>query len=80
MDLIAAYMKTGEQLEGKTEARILQLKAARYVLYDEKLDKRGYSMPLVKCVTPSETKYIIREIYEDTYGNHAGRQSLASKP
>ena len=48
MDPIVAYLKTGEQPEDKTEARILQLKAAHYVLYDNKLYKRGYSMPLLK--------------------------------
>ena len=79
MDPIVAYLKTGEQLEDKTEARILRLKVACYVLYDNKLYRRGYSMPLLKCVTPSEVKYIMREIHERTYRNHAGGQSLAFK-
>ena len=66
MDLIVGYLMTGEQPEEKTKARILRLKAACYVLYDDKLYRRGYSMPFLKCVTPSEVKYIIREIYEGT--------------
>ena len=53
MDLIVTYLKTGEQLKDKTEARILLLKAARYVLYNDKLYRKGYSMPLLKCVSPS---------------------------
>ena len=52
MDPIVAYLKTGEQSEDKTEARILWLKVARYVLYNDKLYKRGYSMPLLKCSLP----------------------------
>ena len=36
-------------------------------------------MPLLKYATPSEVKYIIREIHEGTCGNHAGGQSLAFK-
>ena len=44
MDPIVAYLKTGEQPEEKTETRILRLNAALYVLYDDKLYKRGYSM------------------------------------
>ena len=43
---ITAYLKTGEQLKDKTKAQILLLKAAHYILYDDKLYKRGYSMPL----------------------------------
>ena len=50
---IVAYLKTGKQPEDKTEARILWMKAARYVLYDNKLYRRGYSMLLLKSVTPS---------------------------
>ena len=72
MDPIAVYLKTSEQPEDKTEARILRLKAARYVLYDDRLCKRGYSMPLLKCATPSEAKYIMREIHEGICGNHIG--------
>ena len=34
---------------------------------------------LLKYATPSEAKYIMREIHEGTYGNHTGGQSLAFK-
>ena len=71
MDPIVQLLKIGEQLEDKTKARMLRLKAAHYVLYDDKLYRRDYSMPLLKCATPSEAKYIMREIHEGTYGNHA---------
>ena len=36
-------------------------------------------MPLLKCATLSEAKYIMREIHEGICGNHAGGQSLAFK-
>ena len=71
MHPIIVYLKIDEQPKDKTEARVLRLKAARYVLYNDKLYKRGYSMPLLKCVTLSEAKYITREIHESTCGNHA---------
>ena len=79
MDPIIAYLKTGEQPEDKTEARILRLKTTRYVLYDDKLYRRGYFMPLLKCVTHSKVKYITREIHEGICGNHARGKSLAFK-
>ena len=72
MDPIVTYLKIGKQPEDRTEARILRLKVARYVLYDDKVYRRGYSMPLLRCVTPSEAKYILREIQEVTCGNHTG--------
>ena len=79
MDTIVAYLKTSEQPEDKKEGWILRLKEAHYVLYDDELYRRGYSMPLLKCVTPSYEKYIIREIHDGTRGNHARGQSLAFK-
>ena len=59
IDPIIAYLKNGELTKEKIEARILLLKAARYMLYDDKLYKRGYSMPLVKCILPTELKTIM---------------------
>ena len=79
MDPIVAHLKTSKQPNDKTKAQILLLKAIRYVLYDDKLYRRGYSMPLLKCATPSEAKYIVREIHEDVCGNHDGGQCLAFK-
>ena len=79
MDLVIAYLKTGELPEGKIEARVLRLKAVSYILYDDKLYRRGYSMPLLKCVPHSEVEYIMREIHEGICGNHAKGQSLAFK-
>ena len=64
MDTIVAYLKSRELPENKMEARVLRLKATRYVIYDDKLYKGGYSMPLLKCVAPSEAEYIIREIHK----------------
>ena len=72
MDPVVAYLKTYKQLEDKSKARILRLKVARYVLYDDKFYRRGYSMTLLKCATSLEEKYIMREIHKGTCGNHAG--------
>ena len=76
---IVPYLKLGEQPKNKTEAQILWLKVTRYVLFDDKLYRRGYSMPLLKCATPLEVKYIIREIHEGICRNHNGGQSLVFK-
>ena len=36
-------------------------------------------MPVLKCATSFEAKYIMRDIHKGTYGNHARGQSLAFK-
>ena len=79
MDPIIAYLNSGELPEKKIEIRILRIKATRYTIYDDKLYRRGYSIPLLKCVTPSEAYYIMTEIHEGICGNNTEKQSLAFK-
>ena len=79
LDPIIAYLKNDELPNEKMEARILLLKAAHYVLYDDKLYRRGYSMPLLKCVLPTKVKNIRWEMHEGICENHVGRKSLAFK-
>ena len=59
MEPIIAYVKNSELPEEKTKACILRLKVAHYVLYDDKLYRKGYSMPLLKCVLPTKVKNIM---------------------
>ena len=70
IDPIIPYLKNGELPENKIEAKVLRLKATRYVIYNDKLYRRGYAMPLLKCMTPSEANYIMRNIHEGIYKNH----------
>ena len=71
MDPIITYLRNGKLPEGKNEAHILRLKVARYILYDDKLYRRDCSMPLLKCIPPTEAEYVINEIHEGICGNHA---------
>ena len=73
------YLKNGHLPKDKKQAWLLWLKAARYILYDERLYKRGFSTPLLKCVDLTEGNYILQEIHEGVCGNHSGGQSLAHK-
>ena len=46
------------------------MKAVRYVIYNDKLYKRAYSMPVLKCVATSKVEHIMREIHESICENH----------
>ena len=48
-------------------------------MYDGRLYRRGFLIPLLKCVDLEEGNYILREVHEGVYGNHVGGQSLAHK-
>ena len=49
------------------------------MILSDTLYKRGFSMPYLKCVDEDEAKYILEEIHQGVYKDHAGPRSLVSK-
>ena len=39
----------------------------------------GFSRPHLRCLSPEEANYVIREVHEGVCGNHSGARSLAHK-
>ena len=76
---IVVYLKKGRLLEDKDEARKLRIKAAKYVLIDEVLYKRGFSQPYLRCLAPNKSNYVLREVHEGACGNHSGARALVHK-
>ncbi|XP_074337208.1 uncharacterized protein LOC141674398 [Apium graveolens] len=79
MTPILSYIHKGILPEDKFKARRLRYQAARYVVYDVVLYKRGFNQPLLKCGDEEEGNYILREVHEGIYGNHSRGNSLAMK-
>ena len=79
MTLIVIYLKDGKPLEDKDKARRLRIKAAKDVLIDEVLYKKGFSQPYLRCLAPDKSNYVLREVHEETCGNHAGVRALVHK-
>ena len=79
MTPIVSYLKDRKLLEGKDEAKKLRVSAARYVLMDEVLYKRGFSQPYLRRLFPDEANYVLREVHEGACGNHLGARSLIHK-
>jgi hypothetical protein len=55
------------------------MKAGRFTMVNETLYKRGFTLPLLKCVSREEGNYILQEIHEGICGNHSGARVLAHK-
>ena len=79
MILIVHYLKEGWLPEDKAEARKIQIRVARFVIIDDLLYKRGYSLPYLRCSNSEEADYMLHEIHEKVCENHAGARSLARK-
>ncbi|KAK2356969.1 hypothetical protein QL285_094283 [Trifolium repens] len=61
------------------EAAIIKRRACAYVLLDGTLYRRGFSIPLLKCIEEDKVDYILREIHEGINSQHLGGRSLARK-
>ena len=76
---IISYLKDGTLSKGKDEARKLRVRSARYVLLNDALYKRVFSQPYLRCLSPDEANYVLREVHDGACGNHSGARSLIHK-
>ncbi|MCI11006.1 hypothetical protein A2U01_0032104, partial [Trifolium medium] len=73
------YLAHGTLPSDQKEAAVVRRRACSYVILDENLYKRGFSIPLLKCVEESKVDYILREIHEGINSQHLGGRSFAKK-
>lgn len=57
----------------------LRQKASRFLLVGENLYKRGFSTPLLKCLSKTEADYVMNELHNRVCGNHSGGRNMASR-
>ncbi|GKV24654.1 hypothetical protein SLEP1_g34238 [Rubroshorea leprosula] len=73
------YLQSGELPEDSSVAKLVRRRAAHFTLVDNQLYKRAASMPLLRCLTPYEVEYAVREVHEGVCGTHIGGKTLARK-
>ncbi|GKV52424.1 hypothetical protein SLEP1_g59006, partial [Rubroshorea leprosula] len=73
------YLQSGELPEDQSAAKVIKRRAAHFTVLDNQLYKRATSMPLLRCLTPYEAKYAVREVHEGVCGTHIGGRTLAWK-
>jgi len=76
---IIQFLKNGLLPQDKVAARKVKIQATRFCLLGEVLYKRGYSEPLLKCLSKTEADYVLKEIHEGVCGNHSGGRMLEQK-
>ena len=79
MDLILSYIRDGILPEDRKQAMRLKCRAARYTLLDGVLYRRGFTLPMLRCLDDEEDNYVLREIHEGICGNHSRVRTLAFK-
>ncbi|GKV26048.1 hypothetical protein SLEP1_g35410 [Rubroshorea leprosula] len=69
-DPIISFLRDGTVPADKQEEMRLRKKASRYTLVNDVLYKRSFSLPLLRCLTPYEAEYALREVHEGVCGSH----------
>ncbi|XP_020229044.1 uncharacterized protein LOC109810075 [Cajanus cajan] len=73
------YLTRGELLEDKKEASLIQRESARFVVINERLYRRGFSSPLLRCLTTSQAQRVMDEVHSGMCGSHIGGRALVYK-
>nr|XP_025634567.1 uncharacterized protein LOC112728581 [Arachis hypogaea] len=79
MDPIINFLENGKLPDDEKEVKALRREAAKYAIIQGQLFKKGLSQPLLKCLHPDQTDYILREVHEGCCGHHIGGKALARK-
>ena len=70
------WFRDGEKPTDKQELAIMRRNMGQYVMIDNHLFRKGYSMPLLRCVESQQKKRIIQQVHEGICGSHIGERAL----
>ncbi|KAL1317601.1 uncharacterized protein LOC107640596 [Arachis ipaensis] len=79
MDPIINFLEKAELPSDEKMAKTIRREAAKYAIIQVHLFKKGLSQPLLKCLHPDQTEYVIREVHKGCCGHHIGGKALARK-
>ncbi|XP_031112204.1 uncharacterized protein LOC116016181 [Ipomoea triloba] len=73
------YIANGTLPDDSSRAKKVKLRAPRFQLVDDRLYKRSYGGPLLRCLTNDEAKIVMEEVHEGICSAHQGPRTLAQK-
>ncbi|XP_075481102.1 uncharacterized protein LOC142521806 [Primulina tabacum] len=76
---LLGYIKNGVLPRDPKKAYRMKRRSLRFILVNGVLYKRSLSQPLLKCLGPKQSNYVLRETHEGSCGNHLGAYFLARK-
>ncbi|XP_072083659.1 uncharacterized protein [Arachis hypogaea] len=79
IDPITDFLKNGKLPDDHKAAKALMREAAKYVIVQGQLFKRGLNQPLLKCLRSDQTDYVLREVHEECCSLHIRGKALARK-
>ncbi|XP_020229889.1 uncharacterized protein LOC109810756 [Cajanus cajan] len=79
MTNIWQYFTDGTLPSNKVEATKIKAKACHFTIEAGELFKRGFLVPLLKCLDLDQAEYVMSEIHRGICGMHSGARSMAAR-
>ncbi|XP_072060215.1 uncharacterized protein [Arachis hypogaea] len=79
LDPITNFLEHGKLPSDEKDVAKLRREAAKYAVIQGQLFRKGLNQPLLKCLRPDQTDYVLREVHEGCCGHHIGGKALARK-
>nr|XP_025681124.1 uncharacterized protein LOC112782770 [Arachis hypogaea] len=79
LDPLTDFLEHGKLPSDEKDAEKLRREAAKYAVIQGQLFRKGLNQPLLKCLHPDQTDYVLREVHEGCCGHHIGGKALARK-
>ncbi|XP_031095094.1 uncharacterized protein LOC115999381 [Ipomoea triloba] len=76
---LRSYLETGTLPENEQRARKVKLRAPRFQIVDNRLYRRSYGGPLMRCLTRFEAKLVMAELHSGLCSAHQGGRALARR-
>ena len=76
---ILSFLRDGQLPPNPEEAKKIQKRAAWFTVLNDKLYKRGFSQPYLRCIEEDEARYVLEEVHGGVCGDHMGHKSLVRK-
>nr|XP_025635517.1 uncharacterized protein LOC112729558 [Arachis hypogaea] len=79
LDPITDFLEHGKLPSDEKNAAKLRREAAKYAVIQGQLFRKRLNQPLLKCLHPDQTDYVLRKVHEGCCGHHIGGKALARK-
>ena len=73
------YLTTGSVPTDKSDARRIKYRSAKYHIINGIFYRRGYTIPYLRCIHPTQVRYILQEIHEGVFGSYKEGWTLSRR-
>lgn len=76
---IKCFLRSAKLPEDPEWVHLLKQRATHFIMIEYHLYKRAFSRRLLKCLSPEEVDYVLRELHQGSCESHVGERTLDKK-